>query len=680
MPEIANSLVDANVDALHDFNIIEHIWIEMSDGVRLSAKIWLPCNAEVEPVPAILEFIPYRKGDATAIRDHRNHAWFTARGYACIRPDMRGHGDSEGIMLDEYLPREQRDAVEVIDWISKQDWCSGSVGMMGISWGGISSLQAATHQPEALKAIIPVCASVDRYYDDGAYLVGGYQGQGLGWGGVMFGYCIRPPDPEVVGDRRRAMWLERLEQTPMFAEKWLRHQLRDETWVQGSVCEHYEKIDIPVLGISGWNDCWPNTMIRLLENISAPCRVVSGPWGHTYPNQGNPGPQIGFLQLALEWWDHWLKGIDNGVMDDPAFTAFIQDSHEPQPNSVERPGRWIGEADWPAKSIQRRTLWLDEGTLNDHATASGTTVKINSPLSTGLTSGEYMPWSGVAELPQDQRVDDAKSVCFDTPALTDPLELLGTPLVHLKVSNNRDCGLLVARVCDVAPDGASTLITYGILNLKLREGREQLASVTAGEWMDVTIRLNDIGWRIKRGHRVRLAISTQMWPMAWPLGEVAELDIGLASSRLDLPVRHSDAAGEISMPFEPAVSAAAPPHHVLREPSGARHVNHNIQTGDVIYDITTDGGEVRFDNTGLAYGSTNEQRYVINDANPSSARAEYRADFTFVRDCWNVRTESELIVTCDVNDFFLVGKIAAYEDGSQVFTRDWNFKIPRLVH
>ena len=528
--------------------------------------------------------------------------------------------------------------------------------------------------------IIPVCASVDRYYDDGAYLVGGYQGQGLGWGGVMFGYCIRPPDPEVVGDCWRSMWMERLEQTPMFAEKWLRHQLRDETWVQGSVCEHYEKIDTPVLGISGWNDCWPNTMIRLLENISAPCRVVSGPWGHTYPNQGNPGPQIGFLQLALEWWDHWLKGKDNGVMDGPAFTAFIQDSHEPQPNSSERPGRWIGESDWPAKSIQGQTLWLDEGTLNDQAPISGTAVRINSPLSTGLTSGEYMPWSGVAELPQDQRVDDAKSVCFDTPLLNDPLELLGTPLVHLRVSSDRDCGLIVARICDVAPDGASTLITYGILNLKLREGREQLASVTAGEWMDVTIRLNDTGWRIKRGHRVRLAISTQMWPMAWPLEEVAELDIELASSRLDLPVRHPEATGEISLPFEPAVSAAAPPHHVLREPSGTRHVTHNIQTGDAIYDIATDGGEVRFDNTGLAYGSTNEQRYVINDASPSSARAEYRADFTFVRDGWNVRTESELIVTCDVNDFFLVGKIAAYEDGSQVFSRDWNLKIPRVVY
>lgn len=170
-----------------DFRTIEHVWITMSDGVRLSAKIWLPESAASRSVPAILEFIPYRKRDGVALRDHHNHAWFAANGYGCVRPDMRGHGDSEGVMLDEYLPREQQDAIEVIEWIAAQDWCDGSVGMMGISWGGIAALQAAAKQPAALKAIIAVGASVDRYYDDGAYLVGGYPGQGLGWGGVMFG-------------------------------------------------------------------------------------------------------------------------------------------------------------------------------------------------------------------------------------------------------------------------------------------------------------------------------------------------------------------------------------------------------------------------------------------------------------------------------------------------------------
>jgi uncharacterized protein len=680
LPDTTNNPADTASDTTGNFDIIEHVWIEMSDGVRLSAKIWLPRSAAQEAVPAILEFIPYRKRDAVAIRDHRNHAWFAARGYACVRPDMRGHGDSEGIMLDEYLPREQQDAVEVVEWISRQDWCSGSVGMTGLSWGGIVSLQTATHQPSALKAIIPVGASVDRYYDDGAYLVGGYPGQGLGWGGVMFGYCIRPPDPAVVGEKWRDMWMERLEQTPMFAEKWLRHQLRDETWTQGSVCEDYQKIKTPVLGVSGWNDCWPNTMIRLLENISAPCRVVSGPWGHVYPNLGGPGPKIGFLQLSVQWWNHWLKGIENGVMDEPAFLAFIQDSHKPDPNPTERPGRWVGEAGWPSPRVNTKAVWLDDATLADEPAKPGTLTMINSLVSTGLTSGEYMPISGVAELPQDQRADDAKSLCFDGAVLNEPLELLGTPMFHLKVASDKDCGLIVARLCDVAPDGASTLISYGIINLKMRTGREQVAEVVPGDMMDVTVRLNDTGWRLLPGHRLRLALSTQMWPMAWPVAEAVTLSFDSSFAHLELPVRTTEPNGDVLSPFEPAEAAPEQAHKVLREPSGARMINHDIETGDIIYDVNSDSGELKLEDTDLAYGSTNAQRYVINEASPLSARAEYRADFTFERDDWRVRTESELVVTCDENYFILAGSIAGFEDGSEVFARKWDVKIPRTVY
>lgn len=666
--------------ATGEFDIIEHVWIEMSDGIRLSAKIWLPRNAAQEPTPAILEFIPYRKRDAVAIRDHRNHAWFAARGYACVRPDMRGNGDSEGIMLDEYLPREQLDAVEVIDWISRQDWCTGAVGMMGISWGGIASLQAATKQPPALKAIIPVCASVDRYYDDGAYLVGGYPGQGLGWGGVMFGYCIRPPDPAIVGESWRDMWMERLEQTPMFAEKWLRHQLRDETWVQGSVCEHYEQIKVPVLGVSGWNDCWPNTMIRLLNNISAPCRTVSGPWGHGYSNVAGPGPMIGFLQLALQWWDYWLKGIENGVMDEPAFLAFIQDSHAPNPLPDDRPGRWIGEATWPTRNVEAQRYWLGKRCLSGQSAEPGCSETINSSVSTGLTSGEYMPWSTVAELPHDQRPDDAKSVCFDGEPLDEHLELLGTPVVQLKVTSDLDEGLIVARLCDVAPDGASTLVSYGLLNLKLRDGREHVATIAPGEPMAVTVRLNDVGWRLKPGHRLRLALSTQMWPMAWPLAGSATLSLDLASCWLELPVRSRDSEGDVSRPFDVAEAADTPAHEILRPASGSRDIHYNIQTGEIVYDVNSDGGEIRFEATDLTFGSTNTQCYRITEGDPLSAKIEYRADFSFSRGDWDVRTESELVVSCDASHFFLDGRIAAFEGKAEVFSRTWNEKVPRVVY
>ncbi len=679
MTEQAHDIQYHDNSPLNEFEIIEHVWIEMSDGVRLSAKLWLPKDAVDNPVPSILEFIPYRKRDATAFRDHGNHAWFAARGYACVRPDMRGHGDSEGIMQDEYLPREQQDAVEIIDWISRQDWCSGNVGMMGISWGGIASMQAATHQPPALKAIIPVGATVDRYYADGAYLVGAYPGQGLGWGGVMFGYCIRPPDPAVVGDQWRDMWMERLEQTPMFAEKWLTHQLRDETWTQGSVCENYDQIQVPVLGVSGWNDCWPNTMIRLLENITAPCRAVSGAYAHVYPNNGGPGPMFGFLQLALDWWDQWLKGIDNGVMDQPAFLAFIQDSHTPNPNPDERPGRWISESEWPSQDIRVRQFGMTEGKLTDKLMDNAGSAIICSKLSLGLATGEYMPIAGIAELPHDQRSDDAYSVCFDTPPLESSLEMLGTPMAHLTVSSDCAQGLIAARICDVAPDGASTLISYGILNLKLRNGQEMLAPVTPGENMDVSIRLNDTGWRIAAGHRLRLALSSQLWPMAWPVGEEAVLKLDLTSCNLEIPVR-TCGVEEIDNPFEAAEVADPPLHQVLRPSSGHRHITEDIGTGRIVLDVADDRGDIHLYSIDLDYGATNSQRYSITDNDPLSAKVEYRAGFTFRRGDWDVRTESNLTVTCDETQFFLVGSIAAYEGKTNVYTRDWDIKVPRTIY
>ncbi len=680
MADVASCPGPGNSPDLDEVEIIDHVWIEMSDGVRLSAKIWRPLTASTKPVPAILEFIPYRKDDAVAVRDHRNHAWFAARGYACVRPDMRGHGASEGIMLDEYLPREQQDAVEVIEWISNQAWCSGNVGMMGLSWGGIASLQAATRQPEALKAIIPVGSSLDRYYDDGAYLVGCYPGQGLGWGGVMFGYCIRPPDPAIVGDVWRDMWMARLEQTPMFAEKWLNHQLRDETWLQGSVCEAYDKIKIPVLGVSGWNDCWPNTMIRLLESVGSPCRVVSGPWGHVYPNQGGPGPMAGFLQLALDWWDRWLKDIGNDVMKAPAFLAYVQDSHSPDPNPTDRPGRWVGEAGWPTQNVCARKFAFSQTGLVDGAVKTAGRVKIRSPLSLGVDSGEYMPINGVEELPRDQSNDDGNSVCFDTEALHDRLELLGTPSVHVRLSSDCAAGLIAARLCDVAPDGSSTLISFGLLNLKLRDGRDRLSPVVPGAFMDITIRLNDTGWRLAAGHKLRLALSSQFWPMAWPVAQEAVLTVDLAASHLEVPERAPGTGLEIPEPFAPVEAADHPPHTVIRPASGSRSIRRDGRDGEVRYDVGFDGGETTLHANGLTFGSTNAQCYAITDGNPLSARAEYRAGFSFSRGQWQVRTESELIVTSDEDDFCLKGRIAAFESEEEVFTRKWNIKIPRKVY
>jgi len=219
----------------------------MSDGCRLSARIWMPDDAQDNPVPIILEHLPYRKRDGTIVRDSLTHPWFAGHGYACIRVDMRGNGDSEGLMEDEYTRRELQDACEVIAWAAKQPWCSGTAGMMGISWGGFNSLQVAALRPPALKAIVTLCSTVDRFADDIHFKGGCLLGENFGWAATMLSYSSRPPDPAIVGERWKEMWLERLENMPFLASRWIANQVRDAYWKHGSVCEDYAAIEAAVL-------------------------------------------------------------------------------------------------------------------------------------------------------------------------------------------------------------------------------------------------------------------------------------------------------------------------------------------------------------------------------------------------------------------------------------------------
>jgi putative CocE/NonD family hydrolase len=285
-----------NTDSPRD--VVEHpdMAIPLPDGTRLSARVWMPRDAATRPVPAIMEFLPYRKRDGTAARDQINHPYLASHGYACLRVDMRGCGDSQGLFDDEYSPQELQDAVDSLAWIAKQPWCSGRTAMMGISWGGFNALQVAALAPESLKAIITIGSTVDRYADDIHYKGGCMLGENAGWPAVAMSWFSTPPDPEIVGESWRGMWMERLENTPFLARTWIGHQHRDDYWRHGSVCEDYSAIKAAVLSISGWHDGYRNTVSHLVANLHAPVKGIVGPWGHKYPHLGTPGPRIGFLQ------------------------------------------------------------------------------------------------------------------------------------------------------------------------------------------------------------------------------------------------------------------------------------------------------------------------------------------------------------------------------------------------
>ena len=402
---------------------LEHVWIPMSDGVRLSARIWMPENAQASPVPAILEYIPYRKRDGTRVWDEPRHRYWAGHGYACIRLDIRGTGDSEGLITDEYARQEQDDAVEAIAWIAAQPWCAGKVGMTGISWGGFNALQVAARRPPALRAIITHCSTDDRYADDVHYMGGCPLIDNFFWGSAFFMLMARPGDPEIQGRRWRDQWMERLEHwEPVAATIWQRHPQRDRYWKHGSVCENHADIECAVYAVGGWNDGYSNAVPRLLAHLECPKKGLVGPWGHKYPHDAIPGPSIGFLQHALRWWDHWLKDEDTGIMDESEYTVWLDEPQAPLACLPMSKGRWVAEPAWPSPNIDPRTLFLNADGL---AATSGPVAVLEhrSPETIGAGGGVWCPYGlggSSPDLPVDQREDDAKSLCFEAAPLVRP--------------------------------------------------------------------------------------------------------------------------------------------------------------------------------------------------------------------------------------------------------------------
>ncbi|WP_342238011.1 CocE/NonD family hydrolase [Inquilinus sp. OTU3971] len=658
----------------------ENIWIPLADGTRLAARLWLPEGAETAPAPAVLEYIPYRKRDGTRGRDEPMHGWFAGQGYAAIRVDMRGTGESDGHMADEYLKQEQDDALEVIAWIAAQPWCTGAVGMMGKSWGGFNALQVAARRPPALKAIITVYSTDHRYSDDIHFQGGCLLNDNLWWGAIMLAYQARPADPAIVGEGWRRQWLERLERLPFFPALWLRHQRYDEYWKHGSVCEDWSAIQCPVLAVGGWADSYTNAVPRLLAGLQVPRRGIIGPWGHVYPQDGAPGPAIGFLQEALRWWDQWLKGHDTGVMAEPMLRAFVEDWNSPTGSRAETEGRWVGEAEWPSPAIAARRWALNAPGALAEAAGPESDILVRSPLSHGKAAGEWMATGCPGELPVDQRLDDGAAQIFDTAPLDEPVEILGAPELLLDLASDAPVAQLAVRLCDVAPDGRSARVSYGVLNLTHRDGHEAPAPLEPGRRYRVRVKLNDCGHRFPAGHRIRIAVATGYWPVVWPAPYAATLTLRAGASRLDLPVRQGGAGDAVA--FEPPVRGPSAPATQLSPGTIRRTSKQDHVTGETIY--VTEGigglfgeGILRFDEIDTMASHSLKRELVIRDDDPLSARYVLTQSYEMGREGWRILIESRSVLAADLDRWHLTTELTAKENGQVATERSWSEDIPR---
>jgi putative CocE/NonD family hydrolase len=657
---------------------IENTWIPLSDGIRLGARIWLPEDAEQKPVPGILEYIPYRKDDGTAERDALMQPYIAGHGYAVVRVDMRGSGDSGGILHDEYLPQEQKDALEILAWIAAQTWCTGNLGMIGISWGGFNSLQVAACRPPQLKAIITVDSTDDRYADDVHYMGGCVLGiEMLEWSATMLLHNAKPPDPRFVGERWREMWLERLEKTPPHIEHWLSHQRRDAYWEQGSVCEDYADIECAVYAVGGWVDGYTNAVFRLMENLPGPRKGLIGPWAHAFPHRAYPGPSIGFLQECLRWWDHWLKGIDTGIMDEPMLRVWMEDSLLPGADQPVWPGRWVAEPGWPSSSILPETYFLNPGSIREKAEPEARLEYVGS-LASGLNAGMWCAYGLPGELPSDQRPDDGFSLTFDSLPLAEEVEILGFPEVTLAIEVDKPNALLAVRLCDVAPGGASTLVSRGLLNLTHRDSHSHPEALEAGKRLTVKMRLNSIGYSMPAGHRWRLAISPTYWPHAWPSPETVRLSVFSGEgSRLVLPVRPRREEDKNLKAFEEP--EAAPPMEIVAVRAEPRQweVHRDVVTGTYQIVDRFDMGLRRFSRSGIEYGGCYQDTYTIKEGDPLSARVDSERKAIIRRGEWSVHVETHSSMTSTATHFHVANQVEAFEGNTRVFNRSTTHIFPR---
>lgn len=529
---------------------VKNLFIPMRDGVRLAADVYAPEGA-AGPLPVVMEYLPYRKDEVSPARS-AHYLALPRHGYHVVRVDIRGTGGSEGVSTDEYSPLEQQDGYDAIEWLAAQPWCDGHVNMLGISYGGFTSLQVAAQQPPHLTSIIPVDFTDDRYTDDCHYrggLLRMYYDPGW-YGTRMTAWNAMPPDPDWSGGEWARVWEQHLAANEPYLLPWLRHQTDGPYWRPGSVRDFPERIQCACFLVGGWRDGYPNPPLRLYEALvaahharagaatRAPVKVLVGPWNHNWPDAAIPGPCIDFWPEVARWLDYWCKGAANGVMDEPPVVVYMQHWQAPEVDRLDTLGAWRAETSWPAPGAREVVWHLGAGGGLSPEVGPAQTDTYAYHAGVGVTGGL---WSGGVPygLPGDQRPDEAYALNYTTPPFTEPQALLGWPRVVLHFASSARVMGVFASLSDVAPDGSSHLIAKGALNATRRASLSTAAPLEPGAVVELTFDIDCLAWEVAPGHRLRLSIASADFPNVWPTPEPGVNQVWHGAgrpSRLILPV------------------------------------------------------------------------------------------------------------------------------------------------
>lgn len=659
------------------FRTIENEWIPLKGGVRLGVRLWIPDSAGQSPVPVVLEYIPYRKRDLERPRDDQWANQFVPYGFAFARVDIRGSGDSEGLLTDEYLQQEQDDAVEIIAWLARQPWCSGAVGMRGISWGGFACFQAAAQHPPALKAIMPHCATDNRYTDDAHYVGGALTLDMFDWGAEFKNVMVASPDPATFGPRWRETWLSRLEATTPILARWLSHQRFDDYWQHGSIATDYATIRVPTYVVGGQVDSYRDFLPRTLANLQVPRKGLMGPWGHKYPEIADPGPGLDWVFEEVRWWSQWLKGEDTGIMAEPMFRAYLEYQTAAEVWPRDTPGRWVSEAEWPPRAPAASRLYLNADGLGPQRGPEAARV-IRSQETLGLTKREWFPWNMSIDLPPDQTPDDARSLCFDGAPLAEDLEILGNPKLTLRLSSSRPVAKIVARINEVTPDGRSWSVSYGVLNLTHRDSHTSPSPLEPGRVYDIDVSCFFTAHRFKKGSRIRIALSESLWPMLWPSPQPVELTLLTGASSLSLPIRTIE-SGASPMPIDlvkDRVEKATKQDDLLDSRYEVTRMGPDIHGRITLHKRLRDLPETLTD-IGTTVSGGSDWYMTIQDGDPNSCVWQVEWWSAISRGDWVTKTRSTLELSSTPTEFHIRESMTAWDADKAIFEKHWDTAIPR---
>ena len=649
--------------------------IKMSDGVFLAADIFWPADAnKKDRFPILLEYLPYRKNESRS-RNYSLYSYFLEHDYLVVRVDMRGTGNSEGLTIPyEYSDIELNDGEEVIDWLSKQEWSSGSVGMFGISWGGFNSIQMAMRNPPALKAFVAIMATEYLYQEDVHYM-DGIIVAGDSWMMSNDLYNALPGAPDFKMDEE---WLKNRFNVEPSVYTYMEQQRDGEFWDRASARNKYNLIKVPGYHIGGWYDGYRNSLPRMLENVEAPTKAMIGPWDHDFPHNAALKPQVEWRAEAVRWFDHWMKNIDTGILEEPDFAIYIRDYHPPDDSIENISGFWRWEDSWPIKRIKNQTWYPKKNnSLSKVPGKKGSHFLKNIP-SIGLEGGGPTMWWG--SIPPDQRPMDENSLVYDSEVLIEPIEILGRPIANLHVSADAKRANWVVRVSDIAPDGQVTQVAGAAFNGTHRNSSREPEDIIPGEKFLLNIELHFTSWIFNEGHRIRVAISNAQWPMLWPssLPVNTSLEIGGESTYINLPIMPS---GKIETPNfkEPRANPTLRGYEVLDAGNitgyaAISSIQNDPNTGEK-FGLATNSGATKYPWGVERYEEEIEHRTYDN--NPANTTVLGRYKITEELKDRTLDFEQNVEFSSDEENFYLSFHRWVSVDGQLHKKKVWYKIIPR---